>query len=114
MICDGSPPDAPNGGFRTWVNSSHEYNTVAKYGCGHHAEFVPDGDGDDADEVVESRCLWNKTWSLQDLPDCRITHCPIVPQPPSSSRLLHQPKVEHVEHETLELQSGELAASMIN
>ncbi|XP_059085714.1 uncharacterized protein LOC131882549 [Tigriopus californicus] len=76
------PVEKPLRGFRNWNNNIF-YKSKITYNCGPHATFVY-GDGRQAQRIT-SQCQWNRTWSIQKLPDCQYTHCNVVHEPPLDS-----------------------------
>jgi hypothetical protein len=52
------------------------YNTWVEYRCVNGSQFDTNKDGKGDTILLQTRCLWNKTWSPWPvLPPCYITHC---------------------------------------
>jgi hypothetical protein len=93
VLC-GQPPDWPrngsiNGTFGfdgsiTWLSGAADlqdtYNTKVEYRCANGSQFDTDDDGKGDKVFLQSRCQWDKTWSLASLPPCHVTHC-VAPYP---------------------------------
>ena len=84
-----TPPQRPIFGTWKWSGESH-YNSHINYTCGPYANFLaPKGH---KISVVESVCMWNKTWLPSSLPPCVYHACPEIPLPPTKSGLQFVPE----------------------
>ncbi len=77
--CDlEDPPLAPGhdrgvlGGSSDWDGETRSYEHVIKYSCGDYAKFDP-GNNTASVEEDSLSCLWNRTWSKNELMQCKGT-----------------------------------------
>ena len=67
--CINDPPSRDPMGSRKWIPGSLDYEEVAMYDCGPHAKFQKPNEIQLVD-FVESKCQWDKTWSLTEIYPC--------------------------------------------
>ena len=68
ISCEGDFPPKPDMGSYKW-NGVRGYDAEVEYTCGPYGTFVwPNGTRGSS---VRSRCLWNRTWSRVDMPECK-------------------------------------------
>ena len=62
------PPPRPDGGIWEWSGNSN-YESAVEYSCGPYAMFLDENGM--LYEYAVSTCLWNKTWSINQLDSCQ-------------------------------------------
>ena len=67
------PPNTPN--MYQSVTNGTGYNSLANYTCGPYSKFQPFLNPltlklEDHPETFTSRCQWDKTWTLNEIPTC--------------------------------------------
>ena len=84
MIIPRYPP-----GCRKWAGNLR-YGATAEYECGPYAHFSNET-ANVTYNTATLECQWNKEWSPAALDDCAWLYCPVVPEPPPSTKLLYAP-----------------------
>ena len=69
--------------------NTETYNTTVQFSCAEGSKFDTNNDGSGDTLTIETRCLWNKTWSWpSSLPACHVTHCIAPYSIPSDTNLV--------------------------